>query len=407
MKRRILLVDGEGQPLRELRGELAALASGWEIQLAASGTAALASLSATPADAVVADMLLADMTGEQLLSQVMPQFPHTHRVVLADLGDLEALLRCVGGVHQFVSKPCTAARLHVVLQRAFHLDLWLPNHTVRRLIGRVPRLPSTAEAYNAVARIIERDDATPERVGAAIARDPAMTAKMLQLANSAAYGDPTDDFDPVEAVREIGLTNTRSCLLLAHTWSSFSPLEQAGHQMASQWLHAREAAGLAAWLSESVGASATVAGMARTAGLLHDLGKLALAANLPEQFIRAVSLARERDVPAWQAEQEVFGATHGEVGGGLLGFWGLPMAVVEAVALHHHPTCLRDKSFSPLTAVHVADALLRAESGTHFEALVDRDYLAALGLAEKIPAWWSAGAEEIKRLRAADARPNA
>lgn len=399
MKRRILLVDGDGQPLRELRAELAALATGWEIVTSPSGAAALASLATAPADAVVADMQLNDMTGEQLLGQVLQHFPNAHRLVLADLGDIQSLLRCVGGVHQFVIKPCTAGRLQVVLQRAFELDVWLPNHAVRQLIGRVPRLPSIAESYHAAVREAQSATATPESLGALICRDPAMTAKMLQLANSAAYGEPTDDFDPVEAVREIDINNTRACLLLAHTWSNFSPLEQSGFAMQSLWAHSNEAAQLAAWLAQSESAASQVAGMARTAGLLHDIGKLALAANLPEQFLRAVALAKERGGDTTAAEQEVFGATHGEVGGGLLGVWGLPMAVVEAVALHHHPACFSGKSFSPLTAVHVANALLHAESPEHFRALVDRDYLSVLGLEEKIPAWWSQSRAEIKRLR--------
>ena len=399
MKRRILLVDGDGQPLRELRTELAALATGWEISTSPSGAAALVSLATAPADAVVADLQLTDMTGEQLLGQVLQQFPNAHRLVLADLGDLQSLLRCVGGVHQFVIKPCTAGRLQVVLQRAFELDVWLPNHAVRQLIGRVPRLPSIAESYHAAVREAQSATATPETLGALIGRDPAMTAKMLQLANSAAYGDPTDDFDPVEAVREIDIPNARTCLLLGHTWSNFSPLEQSGFSMPSLWKHSNEVAHLAAWLAQSEAAPRQVVGMARTAGLLHDIGKLALAANLPEQFLRALALAKERGSNTSAMEQEIFGATHGEVGGGLLGIWGLPTPVVEAVALHHHPACFAGKSFTPLTAVHAANALLHAQSAEHFRALVDCDYLAALGLEEKIPVWWSQSREEIKRLR--------
>ena len=399
MKRRILLVDGDGATGRELRAELAARATDWDITTAPTGTAALASLAAHAADAVVTDAQLAEMTGEQLLGQVLQQFPATHRIVLADLGDIQSLLRCVGGAHQFVIKPCTAARLHIVLQRAFELDVWLPNQTVRQLIGRVPRLPSIADSYHAAVREAQSATATSESIGALIGRDPAMTAKMLQLANSAAYGDPTDDFDPIEAVREIDLANTRACLLLAHTWSNFSALEQSGFNVATLWQHANEAAGLAEWLAQHEGAPPQIIGMARTAGLLHDLGKLALAANLPEQFLRAVALAETRGGETSAAEQEIFGATHGEVGGCLLGLWSLPMPVVEAVALHHHPACFAGKSFSPLTAVHVANALLHAESAGHFRALVDRDYLAALGLEEKIPTWWNLSREEIKRLR--------
>jgi putative nucleotidyltransferase with HDIG domain len=401
MKRRILLVDGQGEPLRELCSELATRAAGWEVVRATSGAAALAALAASTWDAVVADMQLPDMSGEQLLTHVLRQFPQAHRVVLAELGDLESLLRCVNGVHQFVIKPCTPARLRDVLERAFELDVWLPNQALRRLMGHVPQLPSLPDSYNAVVRALEQPDATAESVGSLIARDPAMTAKMLRLANSAAYGEPTDDYDVVEAVREIGLENTKSCLLLAHSWSGFSKIEQAGFQVRALWTHANEVATLAEWLAKSEGVSAMEAGLARTAGLLHDIGKLVLAANLPDEFNSVGKLMRLDGSASFEVEQEVFGATHSELGGCMMGSWGLPMPVVEAVALHHHPACFLSRRFSPLTAVHVANALSRAESAEHFQALVERDYLAVLGLEAKLPAWWSAGEAERKRIRSA------
>jgi putative nucleotidyltransferase with HDIG domain len=381
MKRRILLVDGRGEPLRELSAELAAQATGWEVVRATSGAAALAALAASAWDAVVADMLLPDVTGEQLLGHVLRQFPQTHRVVLAELGDLDALLRCVGGVHQFVIKPCTAARLQQVLERAFELDVWLPNH--------------------AVVSALEQPGATAESVGALITRDPAMTAKMLRLANSAAYGEPTDDYDVVEAVREIGLSNTKSCLLLAHSWSGFGMIEQAGFRVSALGAHANEVAALAEWLARSEGAAEKLVGLTRTAGLLHDIGKLAMAANLPDRFNSVGRLMRLDGSASIEMEQEVFGATHSEVGGCMMGSWGLPMPIVEAVALHHHPACFLSRKFSPLTAVHVANALSRAESADHFNALVERDYLAVLGLEPKISAWWQAGQTELKRIRSA------
>jgi putative nucleotidyltransferase with HDIG domain len=291
--------------------------------------------------------------------------------------------------------------LQQVLERAFELDVWLPNRTLRRLIGHVPQLPSLPDPYNAVVSALEQPGATAGSVGSLIARDPAMTAKMLRLANSAVYGEPTDDYDVVEAVREIGLANTKSCLLLAHSWSGFGMIEQAGFRVSALGAHANEVAALAEWLARSEGAAEKLVGLSRTAGLLHDIGKLALAANLPDRFNSVGRLMRLDGSASIEMEQEVFGATHSEVGGCMMGSWGLPMPIVEAVALHHHPACFLSRNFSPLTAVHVANALSRAESADHFNALVERDYLAVLGLESKISAWWSAGQAELQRIRSA------
>jgi len=120
---------------------------------------------------------------------------------------------------------------------------------------------------------------------------------------------------------------------------------------------------------------------------------------MPDEFNSVGKLMRFDGSASVGVEQEVFGATHSEVGGCLLGLWGLPMPVVEAVAMHHHPACFLSRQFSPLTAVHLANAIARAESLGHFRAMVERDYLAVLGLVDRISTWWESGQAELKRLR--------
>jgi HD-like signal output (HDOD) protein len=151
---------------------------------------------------------------------------------------------------------------------------------------------------------------------------------------------------------------------------------------------ARGTARLARRLAQEEGAPAEMADQAETAGLLHNLGRLALAVNLPDQYRVVTTRMKQEQLPDWEAEQAVFGATHGEVGGSLLGLWGLPMAVVEAVALHDHPACFLTKAFSPLTAVHVAKALWQSTTLEDARKQIDRDYLSSLGLHDRLPAWW-------------------
>jgi len=73
------------------------------------------------------------------------------------------------------------------------------------------------------------------------------------------------------------------------------------------------------------------------AGLLHDVGKLVLASNYPEQYVEIGRNAQAKRVEWLVEERESFGFDHADVGGYLLGLWGLPPAVVEAVAFHHFP----------------------------------------------------------------------
>jgi len=390
MTKRILLVDGATAALQEIKDDLATLAPAWEFFYTDSGIAALDALSKRSFHAVVTDLGLADMVGFHLVTQIMTEYPQIHRVMLVDLGDLSSLLRCVGGVHQFLTKPCVAERLHAVLHRAFQFEVWLPSQAVRELIGRMPKLPSPAGTYSSLVRQMESDSASPEAVGALIASDPAMTAKILQLANSAAYGPPLDESDPAITVHQIGLENTKGVLLLSHSYSNFRELDGSGFNVEELWRHSQRTSRVARLIAESQNASTTMIQQATTAGLLHDLGKLALAANLPAAFRKAQDLMKSKNLPAWEAEQEVFGATHGEVGGCLLGIWGLPVPVVEAVALHHHPACFISQTFSPLTAVHAANAFVHAETFEQAKHRLDFSYLRQVEVGDRLIFWWEA-----------------
>lgn len=390
MTKRILLVDGVTATLQELKDELASLAPSWEFFYTDSGLSALEALSKTSFHALVTDLHLADMVGFHLVTQVMNEFPQTHRLMLVDLGDLSALLRCVGGVHQFLAKPCEAQRIHAVLQRAFQFEIWLPSQAVRQLIGRMPKLPSPAGPYSTVVRQIESKTASPEEVGALIGSDPAMTAKILQLANSAAYGPPLDESDPVITVQQIGLENTKGVLLLSHSYSNFRDLDGSGFSVDELWKHSQQTSRIARRIAETQNADLNTIQQSGTAGLLHDIGKLALAANLAGSYRKALELVRTKRLPLWEAEQEVFGANHAEVGGCLLGIWGLPVPAVEAVAMHHHPACFLSQSFSPLTAVHAANAFAHARTFEQAKLKLDLAYLLQVGVSDRLASWWEA-----------------
>jgi HD-like signal output (HDOD) protein len=387
MKRCILMVGGPATGLQEVRRELADLVPDWECVHVPHGLAAVDQLTRRNVDAVVADLRIPDLTGLQLLNQVMAQWPQVHRVILADLGDVDALLRCVGGVHQFLALPCEAERLKVVLERAFILDLLLPNQTVRQLLGRLPALPSAPAPYHAV--VAELEAGRLEAAAQLIAQDPPLAAKILQLANSAAYGPPLDEADPATAARELGLQNLRGMILLAHTASTFRETE-GGPEFADRFMrHARRTSRLARRLAELEGAPGELVMQAATAGLLHDLGWLMLVVNLPEQCQEVTRRMRGEGWQRWEAEQQVLGATHAEVGGSLLGIWGLPMPLVEAVALHHHPAQFFSHRFSPLAAVHIANALEDAASLDQAMARLEASYLEELGLRAGPADWWA------------------
>jgi HD-like signal output (HDOD) protein len=128
------------------------------------------------------------------------------------------------------------------------------------------------------------------------------------------------------------------------------------------------------------------------AGLLHDVGKLIMAWKLPDRFKKLMAAAREEQCPLYKVEEREYGFSHAEIGAYLLGLWGLPYAVVEAVALHHAPNRVPHQNFDAASAVYIANLLAQeldsspALSGEN-ELQGDLEYLVSLGVQKDVPKW--------------------
>ena len=390
MKKQILFVGEDRELWPELQRAGAPPGAQWNFAFARTGAEALAELGRQPCDAVVADLELPGVNGALLLDEVLQRQPQAVRFIRADLAEHARAMKCVGTAHQFLLKPCDAATIHAALRRAFASDAWLPGAAVQVLMPRLTKLPSPPELYFKVVKALQSPDASLEDVGELIGRDLAMTAKLLQLVNSAVFGLQLQVASAGEAVMYLGLDTTKSLILLAHSFSYFDQLKLAGFSLDTFWRHSLTTGHCARWIAEAENAGEEITGQAFTAGLLHDLGKLLLAANLPDEYGAALQRARGNQLALADAEREIFQATHAEVGACLLGIWGLPPPIVEACAWHHTPTCLGERTFTPLTAVHAANVLAHelesSEPGLVTPAL-EAPYLTELGCAERVSEW--------------------
>lgn len=133
------------------------------------------------------------------------------------------------------------------------------------------------------------------------------------------------------------------------------------------------------------------------AGMLHDAGKLILAANLPQQYKEALVAVRGNGGSVLAAEQNTFGVTHAEVGAYLLALWGLPLPIVEAIAFHHTPGRCPHKELGVLTAVHVGNSLEHLlQNEDDADCQPDRAYLGELNILQKLPEWQALCRQAIK-----------
>jgi HD-like signal output (HDOD) protein len=225
-----------------------------------------------------------------------------------------------------------------------------------------------------------------------IAQDAAMTAKILQLSNSALFGVRRRISDPKDAVLYLGLDTLKALALGVKVFSQFTVRPLSHFSIDALGNHTMLAGILARKIATAEGASKHEIEDSFMAGLLHDIGKLVLVSAVPERYEEAMKLAEMGDVPLCAAERQIFGTTHSEVGTYLLWLWGLPDSVVEAVAYHHVPGCCPARQFGPLTAVHAANVLAHESRDANGAASIpglDMEYLDQLGLSGRVPVWQS------------------
>ncbi len=349
---------------------------------------ALEMLATRSFDVIVSDMRMPGVDGATLLAEARARYPGMARVVLSGQTEHKDAIRAVGTAHRFLAKPCDPAALRQTLEGVCALRDRLRDPDLRAAITGLERLPSLPENYLALAREARSADVTPGSFAAIIGRDPAMSAKVLQLVNSAFFGLPHAGIDVERAVALLGVEIIDS-LLLSHAAFDMFEQSQSGIDMSAFWRESLLVARAARLIAECEKASRPVCHTAYESGLLHDIGHLVLATVAPEEFARARESAATNGEPIHEAEQRVIGCDHGIVGAYLLDLWGLPGWVVEAVGYHHRPALVTETDrFSPLVAVHAANALVPVSGAAAAEeGHLDLAWLGKRGLVEHVAAW--------------------
>jgi len=290
---------------------------------------------------------LPGMEGLRLLNGLRVDHPSVARIVVDPAPGAAFRLRHAELAHQVLSAGRAPELLWSAVTRTVELKELLPDQRLRALVGGVENLPSVPPVFVELTRVIESPTCGAPEIAAVVGRDPALSAKVLQMVNSSFFGLARRITAIDAAVAYLGVTTLRALVLSSEAFSLFRPPAAVGLDLA----------GLAA---RSVATARAAAARAATdhrddafaAGLLCDLGLVVLAARAPELF---------------GCDEGVLGVSHSEAGAYLLGLWGLPTTVVDAVASHHLPPADdREAGLSALAAV--GRAVLDVEIGPMAEA---------------------------------------
>jgi HD-like signal output (HDOD) protein len=344
-----------------------------------------------------------EMDGMQLLAEVKSKYPQVVRIILSGQVEQESTFKSVQVAHQSLSKPCDADILKHTLKKLFGLRNLLEDESIKRIIAQTETLPSLPAVYTEVITELQSSDPSVQKVGEIISTDLAMTAKILQVVNSAFFGLVRKISNPKEAVMLLGTETIKALVLSVKIFSEFNQKKFAWFNFDELFNHSMSVSMFAQTISKNEHLDQNLVNNSLMAGMFHDLGKLILVTNFQEPYQKVLTEAGETKQNLWDLENERFGTSHAEIGAYLMGLWGLEYPVIEAIAFHHCPGKSLSNSTGLLTAVHFGDAFDRLKNGgndlnsENGLRQLDRGYLENLGVASRINDWQTVCKELTER----------
>jgi putative nucleotidyltransferase with HDIG domain len=380
MSMRIVFVDDELNILQAMQRTFHSMRQEWNMEFASSAAAALESLAKAPADVIVSDMRMPGMDGWQLLAEVKKLYPQTVRLVLSGHADPSSVMRAVGTAQLYLAKPCESGALKAAIVQTQMLRQLLSSDRLALLVGEVGMLPSAPAAFQEILACLQNPAASLADAAQIIGRDVAMTANIMKLVNSAFFGVRRPITTADRAVAYLGM-DTLGALVLGHSvFQSGIATGIAGFSLENLWQHSLQTGAAARAIAFSENFSAAKADEAFLAGVLHDVGKVVFATQ-------AAALSNDATMVDIVAQME---AHHAEVGAYLLGLWGFPNSIVEAVAFHHTPSHASEKGLNLAGIVHIADRLVHLSSENRSGSIdtgMQPGFLEGAGLDHCLPKW--------------------
>lgn len=341
----IVVVGGDAREADAVARELAEQDEGWRLSHV-DGPEALAERGDdAPPDVLVCPERVGNRDGLAVLAALRKRYPHAVRILLVDAGEERDVMQALETSHRILPAPLDALALMEAVESVVELRTLLDDPALKLMLERVGTLPAAPRHYLALTELLRDPDATAARIAEVVGQDPTLAARVLRLSNSAYYSGGREVADLRTAITRLGQNALRQLVLASEVFSAGPEAEVLRERaLRISRLAGRLLAGPSAEL-------------ASTAGLLAEVGML-----LPDS-----------------GRGEADGASYATTGAYLLGLWGLPGPIVEAVAFHDRPARVRG-SFWVTGAVHVAAALANGREP-------DEAYLRSVGQLDRLPRW--------------------
>ena len=240
-------------------------------------------------------------------------------------------------------------------------------------IGSRIALPTLPDVVVRIGAMMDDPKCGPQEIGGVVSSDPALTAKVLRVANSSFYGLREPVLSAEQAATVVGVRTLRNIAMQVSIVQRYEHLSGlAEYDLDELWTHSMFTAQLSQALAEAAGRPAGLSPDDYfTCGLLHDVGKVVLLEGLSEEYLEVLRHARRGGTALHLSEESCLGYTHVDVGSILAARWKLPEPVAMAIEFHHGPTA-RITGDPAVAVVAIADQLAYRAQSASFEVAVGR-----------------------------------
>jgi HD-like signal output (HDOD) protein len=362
----------------------------WEVAHAKNPQEARAISAKQPIDVALISATMIDTDPVAVAEDLTKVHKKITIFVLAPDADSGGGLAYASGRFQWLTKPCPPEALISAIERMASLVSWLTNNTTIDLVAGLHSLPTIPSNYQGVIRAIHSPHSSVQDIAAAVEKDMGITSRVLQVANSAYYGYSKKITSPMEASMLLGIDTLKSLVRYTHVLNNFPQTPATNAVFDQVWRHS---AGVAAVARKIVLLHTQDEGLgdeAFTAALLHDIGKVVLTSLKSDEYKAVIRQAAETNTLLNSVERIKLQTTHAETGAYLLSLWGIPFSILEAVAWHHYPRECKNKNFSALTAVHIANVAEHRRNVTDDKKNIpqlDELYLREVGVWDEAQEW--------------------
>lgn len=359
LSRTVLFVDENYERANDLLGLASSGDLAWEFTTTSNVEQAQQLLTEEEYCLVAVSRTVDGVDGTDLLRFAREYNPLAARFLVLDSNFVSASMHSGSLAHQVLAAHLEPPAILDALNRAISLRDMLANVGLRCAAGNLDRLPSAPRIYLAIREAAADPDVSIGEIAAIIEQDVALTANILRIVNSSVFGLAQETRSIQHAAAHLGLDMVRSVCLSTEVTTKFEAGLPPGFSFDEQQDHVNRMSKLLSKLIDDK----LLAERAILASFLHDVGTLVQVTQLPDHFRRVHSMDGHVRMTLSELERRVLGVTHAELGAYLLGLWGLPFEVVEAVAYHHEPSRGGARELGVLGWIHIADSLLEELDG--------------------------------------------